>query len=244
VPPGTEPGLTDTIGEIDDLVQLSGLDQASALERIGGQARRRRIPLPGTLNLRDVGGYPTGDGRSVRWRVLLRSDALHRVRGRTAVLRELNLRTVIDLRSHVEAEIAPSDLGDLGARTLHISVLGGDFPALPADLSGTYQHIVDECGAAIGSVIQRLCAPGALPALLHCSAGKDRTGIVIALILATIGVPDDVVAADYDLSGSRPELILDVLARVRGQAGSVDGYLIRHGLEAGGLATLRAALVE
>jgi protein-tyrosine phosphatase len=221
------------------------IDETGALMQVIGSARQRRIALPGTLNLRDVGGYPTRDGGSVRWRALLRSDALHRVQVGAAVLRELNLRTVIDLRSHVEAEIAPSDLDDLGARTLHISVLGGDLWALPAELSGTYQHIVDECGGAIGSVTQRLCAPGALPALIHCSAGADRTGIVIALILATIGVPDDVIAADYALSGprSRPELILDVLARVRAQAGTVVGYLVRHGLTEAALDTLRRALV-
>jgi protein-tyrosine phosphatase len=207
-------------------------------------AAARHIRLPGTLNLRDVGGYPTRDGGRVRWRALLRSDALHRVPAGTAVLRGLGLRTVIDLRSHVEAEIAPSDLGDLGPRTLHIPVLGGDLRALPSDLSGTYRYIVDECGAAIAAVIQRLCAPAALPALIHCSAGRDRTGIVIALILAAMGVPDDVIAADYAFGGGRADLILEVLARVSDSGGSTGGYLLGHGLDSAGLTTLRAALVE
>src|SRR5258708_22266532 len=125
------------------------------------------------LILRDVGGYPIRDGGSVPWRALLRSYALHRVPAGATVLRGFGLRTVIDLRSHVEAEIAPSDLSDLGLRALHIPVLGGDLRTLPAELSGTYRHIIDECGAAIAAVIQRLCAPGALPALIHCRGGHD-----------------------------------------------------------------------
>jgi protein-tyrosine phosphatase len=226
--------LTEIIGETGSLMQVIS------------PAHRRRIALPGTLNLRDVGGYSTRDGGSVRWRALLRSDALHRVQAGAPALRELNLRTVIDLRTHVEAEIAPSDLDDLGAQVLHISVLGGDLQALPAELSGTYRHIVDECGAAIGAAIQRLCGPHALPALIHCSAGKDRTGIVIALILAAIGVPDNVIAADYALSGtgSRPELILDALASARARWGGVDDYLMAHRLTGRELEALRAALVE
>src|ERR1017187_103129 len=73
----------------------------------------RLIPLPGTFNLRDLGGYPARGAGTVRWRTLFRSDALHRIddSGR-AVLTGLNLRTVIDLRTREEAEIAPSALGD------------------------------------------------------------------------------------------------------------------------------------
>jgi protein-tyrosine phosphatase len=250
------------------------------VEIIGQTGRRaradgRHIALPGTFNLRDLGGYPTSDGGAVRWRALLRSDALHRVQdGDLAILRALNLRTVIDLRSHAEAEIAPVSLDALGARTLHRPVLSGGLPGLPAELSGIYRHIIDDCGAAIAAAIEPLGAPGALPALIHCSAGKDRTGIVVALLLAAIGVPDDVIAADYALSGtyldpgttaaigqvavstglgdrltpallaSPPELMAQVLARARSGWGSAAGYLLQHGLDGAGLTALRAVLVE
>src|SRR5450755_2721452 len=110
-----------------------------------------------------------GDTGAVRWRALLRSDALHRVApGSTAVLAGLNLRTAIDLRTHVEAEIAQSALAVLGVQTLHVSLLGGDLSSLPTELSAIYQYIIAECGDAIGTAVRRLCAPGALPALIHC----------------------------------------------------------------------------
>jgi protein-tyrosine phosphatase len=235
----------------------------------------RHLPLPGTFNLRDLGGYPAGDGGTVRWRTLLRSDALHWLTdGGRAALRELGLRTVIDLRTQAETEIAPSALDSVGARTLHISVLDGDLRKLPVRLDSIYQFIVDERGAAIGRAVGQLCAPGALPALIHCAAGKDRTGIVVALVLACAGVPDDIIAADYALSGSYlnpgstaaigqvkassglqdqladsllgspPELILQVLDRVRRRWGSAGDYLIGHGLLHGELVALRAGLIE
>jgi protein-tyrosine phosphatase len=236
----------------------------------------RYIALPGTFNLRDLGGYPAGGG-TVRWRTLLRSDGLHRLddSGR-ARLAGLSLRTVIDLRTHEECEIAPSALGDeLGMLRRHIPVMTtAAFVTLEPELSAAYRYMVDECGPTIAAVIGCLCAPGALPGLIHCSAGKDRTGLLAALILAAIGVGDDVIATDYALSrayllaaptaadrqvrgstgvgqrldlqlmGSPPEIILGALARVRGQAGSVTGYLLRHGLAAADVDALRAALIE
>lgn len=233
----------------------------------------RRIELGGTLNLRDLGGYPAAGGGFVRWRTLLRSDALHKLdSGGLAMLSELGLRTVVDLRTQLEAETAPSALGGLPVRLAHISILSGDMQSLPLDLEAIYRYMITECGDAIGAAVKMLCAVDALPALVHCSAGKDRTGVVIALVLAALGVPDQVIAADYALSStyldpdqtpaigqvqastglgdgltrqlltSPPALILDTLARVRAASGSVDGYLLEHGLRPEDLAQLRAAL--
>ncbi len=236
----------------------------------------RHISLPGTFNLRDVGGYPASGG-TTRWRTLLRSDGLHRLddTGRAA-LAELNIQTVIDLRTSEEVELAPSALGDvLGARRRHIPVINAAaFHTLAPELSAVYRYMIDQRGATIAAAIGRLCAPGALPGLVHCSAGKDRTGLLVALILAAIGVEDHVIAADYALSrtyllaeptaavrqvrdstglgqrldlelmGSPPEIILTALAAVRSRAGSVPEYLLDHGITAAELGTLRTALVE
>src|SRR5260370_37767671 len=101
----------------------------------------RRIALPGTLNLRDLGGYPTSDGGTVRWRTLLRSDALHRLddTGRAA-LAGFGLRTVVGLRTHEEAEYAPSGLDGTGAPALHVALFRAQpIRTLPPQLSAVYR---------------------------------------------------------------------------------------------------------
>jgi protein-tyrosine phosphatase len=235
-------------------------------------AEGRRIELAGLFNLRDLGGYPTAQGE-LPWRTLLRSDALHQLDpAGIAALTELGLRTIIDLRTHVEVEIAPSPLDQLSGRHAHVSILGGDLEGLPLKLDEVYAYVVTECGTAIADAIRPLCAERAFPALVHCTAGKDRTGIVIAMVLAVLGVPDHVIAADYALSASYldphttaaigqlqvatglgddlhegviispPQLIMNVLRAARDTHGSVDGYLVAHGLGEMDLAALRAAL--
>lgn len=237
--------------------------------------RGRHIPLPGTLNFRDTGGYPVAGGGTVAWRMLLRSDGLSRVDGVGAsMLAEFGLRTVLDLRTSYEVEIAPSpDLNGHGTVTLNISLIGEDFSGLPTELGAVYDFIVDARGDAIGAAVRSLARPGALPGLVHCTAGKDRTGIVIAFVLAAIGVPDEHIAADYALTGrylyatneaaigfvsadtgmseqltadllaSPPELILRALDRARGHGG-IDAYLAAHGVTASDLGRLRRALVS
>jgi protein-tyrosine phosphatase len=257
--PGDAPGPLDP-RDVDDLVFADG----------------RRLELDGLFNLRDAGGYPTAGGRKVRWRTLLRSDALHRLDAAgSAVLAGFGLRTILDLRTTMEAEIAPSALDGLpaSARLTHISLLTGDLQALPLELDAIYGHMIDQCGDTIAAAIRVLSTADAYPALVHCSAGKDRTGIVVALILAVLGVPDELIAADYGLSASYldaertpaigqlqastglgdaltkpllsspPTLMLDVLARARTAGGSVDTYLLGHGLTAADLGRLRAALL-
>jgi protein-tyrosine phosphatase len=237
----------------------------------------RHLPVQGTLNFRDAGGYPTGDGGVVAWRRLLRSDALHRVDAAGFdQLTDLGLQTVLDLRVPQEIQLAPSPvdrLAETGTRVFHLSLVGADFSEIPPDLEGVYGFMVDRRGQAIASAIKALAAPGALPALVHCTAGKDRTGIVVAFTLSAIGVSDEIVAADYALSSlyldpqltpaigrisadtgldeqvtqalmaSPPGLILQVLDRAREQAGSVEGYLGRHGVTPAELAALKKVLV-
>src|ERR1700728_524898 len=154
--------------------------------------RDRRIRLPGTVNLRDVGGYPVArrggaggggaaggkdpaggggaaGGGTVRWGTLLRSDALHRLddSGRAA-LSALGLRTVIDLRTDDEVRVAPSALDDAGVRTYHVPVFdAAAIGRLPPELAAVYRYMIDDCGAAIASAIGRLCGDGALPGVVH-----------------------------------------------------------------------------
>src|SRR3984885_10870882 len=227
----------------------------------------RWIALPGTLNLRDVGGYPAADGGAVRWRTLLRSDALHRLDD----IRRATL-AVIDLRTDTEVEIAPTALDGAGVATVRVPLFSADeIGRLPPDLAAVYRYMIDDCGAAVAEAIGRLAVPGALRGRVHCTMGKDRTGLVTALILEVIGVPDEVIAADYALShasslapdtarriariqavgsvgrwldlgalGSPPKVIHTALAHVRARSGTVADYLLANGLTRGDLARLRA----
>jgi protein-tyrosine phosphatase len=187
----------------EDLTQAR-TDDLDGLIGAAGASPRRHLLIPGTLNFRDAGGYPTADGGVTAWRRLFRSDGLHRLgQGAASQLAALGLRTVLDLRTSPETQIAPSPLEDLaagGALTMHISLVGDDLDALPPDLAEIYDFIVDRRGTEIAAAIRSLARPGGLPALVHCTAGKDRTGIVVAFALAAVGVPDQIIAADYALS--------------------------------------------
>jgi len=236
----------------------------------------RHLRVDGTDNLRDVGGYPTHAGGSVAWRTLFRSDSLHRLDSHSvALLAGLGLRTIVDLRADIEVEQRPSAVAGLPARIVRAPIVR-DPTGLPpmTDLRAEYRYMIDYCGDPIGSAVRALCAPGALPALVHCAAGQDRTGIVIALALAVLGVPDELIGADYSLSSvyldpdstavigrlkttgldddvtaellsSPAGVILNVLAWARSAGGgSVSGYLTAHGVGAPDLAALRSALVR
>lgn len=235
----------------------------------------RHLRVNGTHNLRDVGGYPTLAGGSVAWRTLFRSDSLHRLDSQGgAGLAGLGLRTIVDLRADIEVEQRPTAVA-LPARIVRAPLVR-DPTLLPplADLGAEYRYTIEECGDPIGAAVTELCAPSALPALVHCAAGQDRTGIVIALVLAVLGVPDELIGADYSLSlvyldpdwiamigslqrtglgeSETPELlssqagpILNVLTWARAAGGgSVEGYLKAHGVAAADLVALRSALIR
>lgn len=180
----------------------------------------RFLALPGAVNLRDIGGYATTDGRRVRWRRLFRAGSLADLGvDATQSLAALGLRSVIDLRSPAEAGRFPDRLPD-GAAYLHLPVYqDGNTAAwlrtllfrrheLDQVMAESYRRMADTRAAAFGDVLRRWADPASLPGLVHCTAGKDRTGIVIALLLLLLGVPEPVVVADYSLSNLAYEQIV------------------------------------
>jgi protein-tyrosine phosphatase len=169
----------------------------------------RTIDLSGCFNFRDLGGYPTRDGGRLCWRRLFRADGLSRLdAGDCALLAELGLATVVDLRTvgeldergrfpahHLEVEYHHLPLTDVLPPERDLQRYSE-----PAFVTSRYLQLFDEGASSIARAIEVLAAPGALPAVFHCSAGKDRTGVLAALVLGFLGVPDEVIVEDYALS--------------------------------------------
>jgi protein-tyrosine phosphatase len=168
----------------------------------------RLIALEGAVNFRDLGGYATVDGQRTRWRVLFRADGLSELTGTDLeVMRELGIRTVVDLRSGQEVEQSRFNV-DAHPVTFHhypfIEALPNaeGFERAPGFLGTQYTEMLDDATPQIIGALSALAAPDACPAVFHCTAGKDRTGLLSALVLSLLGVPEETVIADYALSGA------------------------------------------
>ena len=165
----------------------------------------RHLGLAGTYNLRDTGGYRTIDGRTTRWRTFLRSDSLHRVppMAQTTLL-NYGVRTVIDLRRSDELHGAPNVFANSSEIVYHhLSLLADSLPerkVAPRSLPDVYRLILEQRQEQLRQTLATLAAPGGLPAVVHCTAGKDRTGLIVALLLGLVGVPAATIIADYALS--------------------------------------------
>jgi protein-tyrosine phosphatase len=248
----------------------------------------RRIVFERVFNFRDLGGWQTSDGRTLRWRTLYRADTLHRIEGPDLeVLGGLGLRTVIDLRNAQELENHGRLKHDLVDLTVHhlgmVDEVGSagtatttpTFPADPPPNAGqSYISMAERGQRSIARAIELLAAPGALPGVFHCTAGKDRTGVMAALLLSALGVGDDDIATDYVLTAeSRParqafldvhdpdyasflnslpgwvretkaESVLTMLDHVRAEHGTATAFLLAGGLPQEALDRLASTLLE
>jgi protein-tyrosine phosphatase len=240
---------------------------------------QRRLELEGTYNVRDLGGYATRDGGHTRWHTLLRADKLNRVTpaGQHTLI-DYGVRAIIDLRYSPEVQSEPDVFATSTAlRYLHMPLYelsgDGELPVVPNGLEDLYRLILDHRQSQIQAIFNTLVSPGMLPALVHCTAGKDRTGVIVALALGAAGVPDETIVEDYVLSSRYLHTLLDelrALARDNGfdtewyeslltcvpetmertlehlnQAyGGIPAYLLKAGISEKQLAQLRDALVE
>ena len=228
----------------------------------------RHLRLAGTRNLRDIGGYPAGPGRQTRWRTLFRTDALDQLPDDSqAALVGLGVQQAIDLRFASEIEARPSVFRDSAAVRYVSLPLHEDRPVPPGGLAAGYREIIDSRGAQFAAVGRALLEPGGLPAVVGCAGGIDRTGLTIAIFLLAVGVPADVVAADYALSATCfagdgggsglsdwrngpvridciPEYMLASLDHLTTRHGGAEAFLARHGLGAADIARLRELLTE
>ena len=215
------------------------------------------------LNFRDIGGLRTADGRTVRPGLLFRSDDPGALNPSSwaALQNERGLATAIDLRSDFENAIMGASDGS-GRATLHrIPIIGGSMMEAASrgevTLGQMYESITREGAADLARAISILGQADALPGIVFCSFGKDRTGVLIALLLDAVGVERRAVIDDYARStsgsamydrararsnGQMPtfptalleapsEAITSVLDAIDGRYGSCRKYLASHGVD-------------
>jgi protein-tyrosine phosphatase len=155
--------------------------------------------IAGALNFRDVGGLPVGAAATTRRGVLFRSGTLARLDAPArAAIGRLGLRRVIDLRDDDEVNREQSRLDPPVSDTLRVPLFLGSAASFFVEdlgLDELYSRIVDDSAPALVEVARGVL--GSQPVLVHCTAGKDRTGVSIALILAAAGVDEDAIVADY-----------------------------------------------
>lgn len=247
---------------------------------MGGTAQWQ-LTIDGALNLRDIGGLPCRAGGSTRHGVLLRSGSLRLLSDADArvLMTVLDVGTVVDLRTARElAADGPSVLARAGVATVHLPLARDDGPALPGNadprdpakaLRRTYQDYLDERGHHIATAA-RLVAGSDRSVLLHCAAGKDRTGVTVALLLDAVGVERSAVVVDYTATNDVIEQVVRALAAEHGMIEGVDSevhrvrravlgdlldgvdreyggaapWLLAHGLTDAELAALRHRLVR
>ena len=196
------------------------------------------IELDGAVNVRDLGGLPTTDGGSTVPGRLLRSENLQELSASDIgrLVDEIGLTTVVDLRSTNEVAIeGPAPLDALpGVRRAHHPVLREFLDVSDTAKAALLTEMAEEdrerypddfmCGHYLGYLENRpeevtgalrsiATAPGA--AIVHCAAGKDRTGVVVALSLTVAGVEPEAIVADYMATDERLEAIVERLARSR-----------------------------
>jgi protein-tyrosine phosphatase len=178
----------------------------------------RHFDFARVYNFRDLGGYHTVDGRVVRWRRLFRSGELQRMAPEEAARTRdaLRIATVIDLRSEGEAD-DPRGFGliaEAPARRHHLPMgnARSKFEARDAGAwNPAYVPLLEGNGAGWAQAFQLLAREDAYPAVFHCVTGKDRTGVLAALLLDTLGVDHDTILEDYALSQQAMDLLVSRL---------------------------------
>jgi protein-tyrosine phosphatase len=235
----------------------------------------RDLRIPNLQNVRDLGGLPTRDGQTTRWRSVLRADDLHHLAPEgLQALHDYGVETVIDLRWPHELTLFPTgyQTDDAnGRRHLHMSLLGASPEAWNERSQNTpwdqwNKAVVDQGQPEVAAALRVIAAASAAPLLFHCVAGKDRTGLIAALLLALADVEPEAIAADYAASADNlrsrwlagkpeekwpeiiealscpPERIHALLAHLDERYGGPAGYFTKIGLSQPEVLRLRARL--
>jgi protein tyrosine/serine phosphatase len=240
------------------------------------------VQLPDLRNWRDVGGLATGDGRHVRSGVVYRSASPMFLDAEqvTHLVEGLGVRTRVDLRSDVEiAEVTNEHLADAAIHVAHLPFrAGGTWQEHPASVEvGTrvathYMRYLEHSPGSVTGVARLLADAETGPVLMHCSAGKDRTGVALAVVLSAVGVLHEEIVRDYARTQEDLEALLDqlrglpryaerlaalpeegltaepasmeiFLSRLEQEHGGARSYLTHHGVGPEILADLEASLL-
>ncbi len=242
-----------------------------------------QLDIEGTYNIRDLGGITVSDTACIQSNILLRSGNLDKLPGKSQQeLIDYGVKTIIDLRNEWEAAYYPNRFRDSGQVHYYNLPLVGDrlsndeswTSAIDncGDLAEIYIKYIDSCKIKIERIISAIASHEA-GIIIHCHAGKDRTGIISALVLGVIGVSDDDIASDYALSrqniehlvqewrtyakennrdleklereaDSSPETILKMLEHIRHEYSSIEEYLIGCGVRKTALADVKLNFVH
>ncbi|MEO6510731.1 MAG: tyrosine-protein phosphatase [Nocardioides sp.] len=230
--------------------------------------RPLHLDWPGLANARDLGGLPVDDGR-IKSGALIRTESLTRLTD-PEVLREAGVSLIVDLRRAGESP-EPHPFAD---DEIYVNLPVED-PADAKEITSTmgmlYLEMLDARPALFAAALGAMADAGPGAVLVHCAAGKDRTGLVVALALRVAGADREVVAADYAVTGERlapyaeaylasiedeeqrefwrghqatpVEFMLDVLDHVDGEYGGAEAYLSKGGMTDEQLSALRERLV-
>lgn len=223
-------------------------------------ATRPRGLLPGFANSADLGGLPLPHDRTIPPRRIVRANTPAQLTDdELTAARAFGFERVLDLRSRDELVVLPHPLTHLpGYRSVPLidpaAEAREDFSRFHT-LGDIYSSSLERNASHIAAIFIALATASPGPVLVSCSAGRDRTGMVIALLLDLVGVDPEVIAADYALvsdaptsdgakSGRRPDRadIAQMLDHVRAVDGSTSGYLRRLGIDQVGVEALRARL--
>jgi protein-tyrosine phosphatase len=209
----------------------------------------RHLNLAGASNFRDLGGYPASEGRKVRWRQIFRSNHLgHVTEADIRVLRGLGLKSAFDFRGMEERAAAICALEEIAVHSLPIEPTvqatlrarrANGVPLSSTDalevMRDSYRNYVRQSTSSYRALFTHLIEDRA-PLVIHCTAGKDRTGFACALILHSLGVTDDLIAEDYLLTNRfyrrDPTASSDLPEEVRQVLASVEASFLAAGFEA------------
>ncbi|HEV2089277.1 MAG TPA: tyrosine-protein phosphatase [Cryptosporangiaceae bacterium] len=175
----------------------------------------RHLDWPACANVRDLGGLRTTDGSTTRWRSVIRSDSLDRLApAGWEALEGYGVRTVIDLRSDVEREAEPYACG---LKVVPVPIEDDTDEEFiqqwrPFSTPHYYRAALERWPRRMAAALAAIAGAGPGGVVIHCGLGRDRTGLVVMLMLALAGVPPDEIATDYELSvGRLPPLDVDAL---------------------------------